>query len=96
MRRGGFGKEASDQPHKDVPVTPVVKVLHPVTRIVMALAFVAGGNSALFLWDARYAIAAVFVMVGCLIVGPWVWPHERVRLEQAPRTLELGDDEVHL
>jgi hypothetical protein len=82
MRRGGFGKERSDQPGaKDVPITPVMKVLHPWTKVVMGLAFTTGGVWSLFAWDGRYAIAAIIVMVGCLIVGPWVWPHEKLRIE---------------
>ena len=96
MRRGGFGRERSDQPHKDVPITPVMKVLHPFTRTVIALAFAGGGVWGLFTWDWRYLAASGFVTAGGLIVGPWVWPHERVRLEVDSKPLHLGDDEVHL
>lgn len=82
MRRGGFGKERSDQPeNKKVPVTPVMKVLHPVTRVVVGLAFAAGPIASLFTWDWRYFAASCFVMAGGLIVGPWVWPHEKVRIQ---------------
>jgi len=39
-------------------------------------------------------------VAGGLVVGPWVWPHERVRLEVVPldyrKELDIGDDEVHL
>jgi len=101
MRRGGFGKESSDQPaKKDVPVTPVMKVLHPFTRAVMGLAATTGGIWSLFTWDWRYVAAGLCVVAGGLVVGPWVWPHERVRLEAVPldyrKELDLGDDEVHL
>jgi hypothetical protein len=82
MRRGGFRREGSDQPDKkEVPITPVMRVLHPMSRVVMGLAFVIGGLSALWTWDGRYAISAVFVMIGALIVGPWVWPHEKILVE---------------
>lgn len=77
-------------------MTPVMKQLHPVTRVVMGLAFAAGPIVSLFTWDWRYFAASCFIMAGGLIVGPWVWPHERVRLGADPRPLDLGDDEVHL
>jgi alpha-beta hydrolase superfamily lysophospholipase len=97
MRRGGYGKERSDQPgKKDVPITPVIRVLHPVTRSVIGGAFMGGGVASLFLWDLRYAVAAVIVMAGCLIVGPWVWPHEKLRIEVDPNYRpDLGDTGTH-
>lgn len=91
MRRGGFGKESSDQSKKDVPVTPVMKVLHPVTRAVIGLAFAAGPIASLFTWDWRYFAASCFVVAGGLIVGPWVWPHEKVRIEVDPTHDPLGE-----
>ena len=96
MRRGGFGKERSDQPgKKKVPVTPVMKVLHPFTRVVIGLAFAAGGVMTLFSWDWRYFAAASFICAGGLITGPWVWPHEKVRIETDDAWKpDLGDGEV--
>ena len=93
MRRGGFGKESSDQPEKkEVPITPVMKVLHPFTRTVIGLAFAAGGVWGLFSWDWRYVAAGLIVVVGGLIVGPWVWPHEKLRIEVDPNWRpDLGD-----
>lgn len=100
MRRGGFGKSSSDQPKKEVPITPVMTVLHPFTRVVVGLAFTAGGIWGLFTWNWKYVAAGLFVVAGGLIVGPWIWPHEKVRidLEQIDyrKELDLGDDEVHL
>lgn len=97
MRRGGFGKERSDQPGpKDVPVTPVMKVLHPFTKGMIGVTVSGCGIASLFTWDWRYFIASLFATGGALLVGPWVWPHERVRLEEVHHPLDLGDDEVHL
>lgn len=93
MRRGGSGKESSDQPDKKiVPITPVNRVLHPFTRTVMGLAFTAGGVWSLLAWDGVYAVCGIIVMVGCLIVGPWVWPHEKMRIKVDPNYRpDLGD-----
>lgn len=100
MRRGGHGREASDQPgKKDVPITPVMRVLHPMARVVIGLAFVGGGLAALWTWDGRYAIGAVIVMIGTFIVGPWVNPQDKVRIEQVEidyrKELGLGDGDQH-
>lgn len=75
MRRGGFGKEGSDQPEQQgVKITPIVRVLHPMTRVVIGLAIAAGGVWTLFTWDWRYFAASLWVLIGGLIVGPWVNP----------------------
>lgn len=97
MRRGGSGAEGSDQPgQKEVPITPVMTVLHPLTRAVMGLGFAANEIVALFLWDWRFAAAGMFVVAGGLIVGPWVWPHEKLRVEEPKKLWPPDDGEAHL
>lgn len=77
MRRGGFGQESSDQPgKKEVPITPVIKVLHPAMRTFIGLALAAGGVASLFLWDWRYLSTGLILTLGGLIVGPWRDPQE--------------------
>lgn len=98
MRRGGFGREGSDQPgKKDVPITPVMKVLHPVTRAMVGVGFFGGSIASLFTWDWRYFAASWVLAFSALLVGPWVWPHEKVRIEPDEAWKpDLGDGEVHL
>jgi len=85
MRRGGYGKEAGDQPDKEsVKVTPITRVLHPLTRVVIGVLLTAGGVWTLFTWDWRYVAAGLMTTLGGIIVGPWVWPRDQVRIEVDP------------
>jgi hypothetical protein len=74
MRRGGFGKERSDQTGKDPVTISTVKVLHPITRVIVNVAWVAGGIASVFLWDWRYISAGMMVVLGGCIIGPWRAP----------------------
>lgn len=85
MRRGGFGREESDQPGpKEVRITPAVKVLHPIPRACIGLAVTGGGVATLFMWDWRYFTAGLMVALGGLIVGPWQDPQEPVEHKEVP------------
>lgn len=84
MKRGGFGQEASDQPHP-TKFTELSRVLHWVTRVVIGIAFTVGGIAGMFLWDWRYVAAGLLVVLGGLMVGPWVPPMPPHYVPEEPR-----------
>lgn len=96
MKRGGFGKEVSDQP-ESAKFTPIRNVLHWVPRACIGVALTGGGIAGMFMWDWRYVAAGLLVTIGGLIVGPWIPPMPPYYVSVDPEWKpELGDDEVHL
>lgn len=96
MRRGGTGKERSDQPHNREVTISTTRVLHLVPRVCIGVALTGGGIASMFMWDWRFIGAGLMVTLGGLIVGPWVDPHEKARVGHKQVPLQHGDDEVHL